>query len=229
MSNDKYTAAVDEIIHLSHHMTGDEFEYGWDLPSNHGYNWRGGGEDDKMDLTISLPPVNFTKSDPKLDQWFKDVGAHVEFKGFGPRWSRPVDTIFFPQWKNFIKPEFYYTGLAHEHIHWTGAEIRLNRPQPSADFSNDENHRIYQREEIVAELGSMFWEIQMGTPVQWKQHAAYLASWGHKMGDELDFMFGNGQHSVPMSWVRETGAPRAIKALAYLNQRVAQTRSLVAR
>lgn len=222
---DKYTTAVDEMIHLSRDMTGDEFVYGWDLPSNHGYNWQGGGEDDEKDLQISLPPVNFGLTDPKLDQWFRDVGAHVVFAGYGPRWTKPVDTIFFPKWENFTRPEFYYTGLAHEHIHWTSAPGRLHRIQPTAHRTNDENHRIYQHEEIIAELGAMFWEIQMDLPVQMDQHAAYFASWGHGRGDALDFMFGEGQEPVHPSWVREHGAPKAIQALAYLNRCVEITRA----
>lgn len=69
----------------------------------------------------------------------------------------------------------YNATLAHEMIHMTGHESRLNR-----DFSKYKVAEHRAREELVAELGSILLGYQLGLPVDqhlFENHAAYLQSW----------------------------------------------------
>ncbi len=69
----------------------------------------------------------------------------------------------------------YYATALHELTHWTGHPDRLNR-----DWSSDMKSEAYAREELVAEIGSMFVSAETGIP-QAKEHldnhAAYVESW----------------------------------------------------
>ena len=78
-----------------------------------------------------------------------------------------------PRFEQFRDPESYYSVLGHEHVHWTGAEHRLNR-----DLQNRFGTDSYAREELIAELGSAFLSGHLGIAVEPRpDHAAYLASW----------------------------------------------------
>ena len=64
--------------------------------------------------------------------------------------------------------------MGHEHIHWTKAPGRLDRDYGRASFGNT----AYSREEICAELGTLFVGQHLGyAPRQLPMSAAYLASW----------------------------------------------------
>lgn len=59
--------------------------------------------------------------------------------------------------------------------HWTGHETRLNR-----FFSWSSNSKDYAREELVAEIASMFLSVETGvkqTEKHFANHASYVASW----------------------------------------------------
>ena len=66
---------------------------------------------------------------------------------------------------------------AHELIHWTGNEKRLNREtlNKSRGYNPEDEH--YSREELVAEIGSWLVALETGLPHDPSQHTAYIASW----------------------------------------------------
>ena len=65
----------------------------------------------------------------------------------------------------------YYGTLAHETIHWTGSEKRLERIKKFA------NREAYAFEELVAEIGACFLGAQIGVAPEFGQSAAYVEGW----------------------------------------------------
>jgi len=72
-----------------------------------------------------------------------------------------------PDIRQFDNAEEYYSVLAHEHIHWSGAKHRLDR-----------NKLSYAEEELVAELGAFLTCVHLGIQSSPKpNNLAYLKSW----------------------------------------------------
>ncbi len=101
------------------------------------------------------------------------TGANIRQGGDHAYYDPTLDLICVPKFEQFRDPESYYLVLAHECIHWTGAEQRLNRDL-SGRFGSDS----YAMEELVAELGSAFIGGSLGIGVEPRpDHAAYISSW----------------------------------------------------
>ena len=67
----------------------------------------------------------------------------------------------------FESAEEYYSVLAHEHVHWTGADHRLKR-----------NKLNYAEEELVAEIGAFLTCVYLGIQSKPKpNNLAYLKHW----------------------------------------------------
>jgi antirestriction protein ArdC len=78
-----------------------------------------------------------------------------------------------PRFEVFQTAIAYYSTLAHESTHWTGAVSRLNR-ELSTRFGGE----AYAAEELIAELGAAFLCADLGLSNEPRpDHAAYLASW----------------------------------------------------
>lgn len=230
---DKLTIAVEDILARTKHLEGKDFVYGWQtVPDSQVGAMSPQSVDDDNDA-VYLPPINFTESNKDLDQWFRDVGSHVEFRGHGPRWHRPSDTLIIPAWDQWIEPEKFYSTMAHEHIHWTGASYRLHRPWPNEPVTWQVGMNDYRREEIVAEIGCMFWEIQMDYPVDYGQHAAYVSNWARTQSPPImQQLFGSEEDAkdlpqISHHWIETVAAKRAVEGLAYLNRCVAMNRDKV--
>ena len=87
------------------------------------------------------------------------------------------DLIKMPYRSSFIDTESYYSTLLHELTHWTGHSSRLNR---FYSWSLKPNSEAYAREELVAEIASMFLTVETGirqTPEHFNNHIGYIASW----------------------------------------------------
>jgi antirestriction protein ArdC len=82
------------------------------------------------------------------------------------------DTIVLPLLEQFTTPERYASTALHEIVHSTGHEDRLNR-----GLGNTFGCEKYAQEELVAEVGAAMLATNLGIPVEWDQHAAYLTSW----------------------------------------------------
>ena len=86
---------------------------------------------------------------------------------------RPFDDyILMPMREQFPTAEDYYSTLLHELGHWTGHESRLNR-----DMSGDKRSLSYAREELTAELISIYMAFETEIKPQLDQSAAYIDSW----------------------------------------------------
>ena len=77
--------------------------------------------------------------------------------------------------------------MIHEHVHWTGAEARLNR-----DLRNRFGSHDYAREELRAEIGQMMVCGELGIAVSdsdFSNNAAYVASWLEKLRSDRKEIF----------------------------------------
>ena len=87
-------------------------------------------------------------------------------------YSPSADEIHLPPRAAFANELDYYEVLLHEVGHWSGHQNRLNR-----DLSGEFGSPSYAREELRAQLASLFLSAELGIPYQPQRHAAYQASW----------------------------------------------------
>jgi antirestriction protein ArdC len=95
------------------------------------------------------------------------IDQHEPTVGY-PCYILARDTIYQPPQKYFNSAENYYSTLAHEMVHSTRHESRLNR-----------NRSKYERayEELIAEMGACFTCATIGIVGNLENHASYLESW----------------------------------------------------
>lgn len=110
----------------------------------------------------------------KAERIIGESGAKIEHGGDEAFYNVTRDYIKLPPKERFHDAHGYYSTALHELAHWTGNENRLNRPM----VSFQEDSEKYAREELRAEIGSMF--ICAETGVQQSEehlqnHAAYVS------------------------------------------------------
>ncbi len=123
---------------------------------------------------------------PRVRQeWEVAQGAEAILQNSGARishdqadrafYSRLSDSIHLPLRPAFKSAGDYYGTALHELAHWTGHPQRLNRE------TLNENYRFgdpnYAKEELRAELASVFLMTERGIPHNPDGHASYVASW----------------------------------------------------
>lgn len=90
-------------------------------------------------------------------------------------YSRSEDSIHLPPKDAFRDAAGYYGTALHELAHWTGHPSRLDRSTLTESYRfGDAN---YAKEELRAELASVFLAAQRGIPHDPEQHASYVNSW----------------------------------------------------
>jgi antirestriction protein ArdC len=108
-----------------------------------------------------------------VDKWAAATGATVTESGSRACYNRLLDAVNLPPFAQFESPEAFASVLAHELVHWSGHESRLNR-----DLGKRFGDNAYAIEELVAELGAAFCMADLGLGVVPRDdHASYLASW----------------------------------------------------
>jgi antirestriction protein ArdC len=91
-------------------------------------------------------------------------------------YSKMSDSITLPLLEQFNSPEEYAHTLAHELVHSSGHESRLNR-------FNDENQPavfgspVYAKEELVADIGAQMLLASVGIEGDLNNSATYVAGW----------------------------------------------------
>ena len=119
--------------------------------------------------------VNSVDVNEKAERIIADSGARIRRGGCRAFYRRNDDFIQLPPTEFFIDTAGYYATFLHELVHWTGHETRLNRKMTGFKDSPS-----YAREELVAELGSMFLSAETDIPQtkeHFANHAAYVDSW----------------------------------------------------
>ena len=146
-----------------------------------------------------LAPAVMDQRYEKADAAIALTKAEIRFGGNQPRYSPSLDCIEMPFRHQFATMADYYQTLAHEAVHWTGHESRLNRVQHSR-FGD----QSYALEELIAEVGGCFLceELGLSTGDNLENHHAYLKSWLSAMQNDPKFIF--------------TASAQASKAVDYL-------------
>ncbi len=90
-------------------------------------------------------------------------------------YNRLTDSIHLPAKHAFNDAAGYYGTALHELAHWSGHPTRLNRATLTESYRFGD--LIYAKEELRAELASVFLAAERGIPHDPEQHAAYVSSW----------------------------------------------------
>lgn len=107
----------------------------------------------------------------KAEAFFAAIGAETKWGEAMAAYIPHKDVITMPARGAFLGPENLYATWAHEHIHWTGANSRLER-----DLKSRFHEQAYAFEELVAEIGAaMTWAYLQVTGEL--RHASYVQSW----------------------------------------------------
>lgn len=107
----------------------------------------------------------------------------VQVQEGDPSYNYLTDTIRMPAPGMFESDDAYNATLYHEAIHATGAKSRCDR-----DMVNAFGSELYAKEELVAELGSIFLCSSLGVPYEVEQHASYLKSWTKAIKDDTNYL-----------------------------------------
>ncbi|WP_299945764.1 zincin-like metallopeptidase domain-containing protein [uncultured Microbulbifer sp.] len=166
---------------------------------------------DQIEGVATPPIIESEGGDEPLTLSREALLAYMRAEGIGlvqgggkAAYSPVRDRIQMPE--GFTSEAAYTAALAHECMHSTGHAKRLNRF--GAEGSNQQfakEHR-YPFEELVAELGALFFMSRNDLTYSLENHVSYLKFWVDAMRVEPRFL------------VR--AASRAEKALAYLFESV---------
>lgn len=111
--------------------------------------------------------------------------AHDQhYKAF---YRRATDSIHLPPKDSFADAPGYYGTALHELAHWTGHPTRLNRSTLTEAYRFGDTN--YAKEELRAELASMFLAAELGVPHDPANHAAYVGSWIKALKDDKNEIF----------------------------------------
>ncbi|MEO0380920.1 MAG: zincin-like metallopeptidase domain-containing protein [Pseudomonadota bacterium] len=119
-----------------------------------------------------------------VQAFFDNTGAAIGHGGNRAFYSKRSDSITMPPIKAFHSAQDYYGTLAHELIHWTGADHRLERLKNTAEKDQD-----YAFEELVAELGACFLCAHIGCETNLPNSASYIGGWLKRLRDDKRFIF----------------------------------------
>ena len=134
----------------------------------------------------------------RVDTYFKHTGADIREGGNKAFYSPVSDYIQMPPFSAFVSAEAFSTTLGHEAIHWTASRVGRDLSR----YAKDNTDRA--REELIAELGSVFFAADLGLEIEPRDdHAAYIKSWVSVLKNDRRAIF--------------QAASLAEKALAYLH------------
>lgn len=102
-------------------------------------------------------------------------------------YNRATDSIHLPPQKAFVSPADYYGTALHELGHWSGHPDRLNRQTLNQSYQFGGPN--YAKEELRAELTSVFLAAERGIPHNPEQHTAYVASWVSALKEDKNEIF----------------------------------------
>jgi antirestriction protein ArdC len=122
------------------------------------------------------------------EQILKNSGATIRHdQADRAFYHRSSDSIHLPPKQAFHDAAGYYSTALHELAHWTGHPSRLNRA------TLNETYRFgdisYAKEELRAELASVFLAAERGIPHDPRQHAAYVGSWIQTLKEDKNEIF----------------------------------------
>ena len=115
-------------------------------------------------------------------------GAQITHDQRDSAFYRPsTDSIHLPPKEAFKDAPGYYGTALHELAHWTGHPSRLNRPTLNESYRFGDLN--YAKEELRAELASVFIAAEVGVPHNPANHAAYVGSWIKALKEDKNEIF----------------------------------------
>ena len=149
-----------------------------------------------------IPPYepkarNPIEDNEKAERILKESGAEIRHGGNEAFYNRTDDYIQVPERSKFNSQADYYATTLHEIGHWTGHSSRLNRPA-----SSDMKSETYAKEELVAEISSMFVSAETGIPQtkeHFENHAAYVDYWVKAVKEDPNALFKAVSHAQKAS------------------------------
>jgi antirestriction protein ArdC len=115
-------------------------------------------------------------------------GAKITHDQRDSAFYRPfTDSIHLPPKEAFNDAPGYYGTALHELAHWTGHPSRLNRPTLTDSYRFGDLN--YAKEELRAELASVFIAAEVGVPHDPANHAAYVGSWIKALKEDKNEIF----------------------------------------
>jgi putative DNA primase/helicase len=125
-----------------------------------------------------MPPLHVEPRKPfeiveSAEQILKASGAEIRHGGAKAYYSPRGDYIQMPPRDCFVDEAHYYATALHELAHWTGARNRLDRTAEKGAFGSPE----YAKEEIRADIASLFLAAELGIPYDPKEQAGYIGHW----------------------------------------------------
>lgn len=102
-------------------------------------------------------------------------------------YDRRRDEIHLPPQQAFKDASGYYGTALHELAHWTGHPSRLDRSTLSESYRFGDTK--YAKEELRAELASVFVAAEKGIPHDPQNHAAYVGSWIQALKQDKNEIF----------------------------------------
>lgn len=126
------------------------------------------------DDLMNIAKIEHSTPDHTILDYLPAMGVRLVEDGRDPCYFPSTDTIHMPKATAFTSLEEWIGTLAHETIHSTGHERRLNR-QTLAEYKTQR-----PAEELVAEIGAAFLATDLGFPpsqTTWDNHMAYVGSW----------------------------------------------------
>jgi len=139
------------------------------------YNVFNQSQIDGLPAKFDAPVVeqNAEERDAAAQAFFDAVGFATKHGGDLAFYIPSQDYVQMPKFETFESGEAYYATLAHEYVHMTGHESRLDR-----NLKNSNGTRDYAKEELIAEMGAAFVMGGLGLSAEPREdHASYLASW----------------------------------------------------
>ena len=133
-------------------------------------------------------------------------------------YNRLSDDIHLPARSAFKSAGDYYGTALHELAHWTGHPGRLNRETLNESYCFGDLE--YAKEELRAELASVFLIAERGIPHNPDSHAAYMASWLKALRDDKHEIFraARDAHRAADLLIALELHKSLDQALAHLNQ-----------
>ena len=102
-------------------------------------------------------------------------------------YNRSADSIHLPPKHAFKDAPAYYGTALHEAAHSTGHPSRLNRATLNDSYRFGDIS--YAKEELRAELASVFLAAERGIPHDPEQHAAYVGAWIKTLKEDKNEIF----------------------------------------
>jgi antirestriction protein ArdC len=124
-----------------------------------------------------IPPLHIVPRKPfeiidAAENALKASGADIRHGGAKAYYSPRTDHIQMPPRECFVDEAHYYSTALHELAHWTGAKDRLDRTQEKGAFGTPE----YAKEEIRADMASLFLSAELGIPYDPVDQAGYISN-----------------------------------------------------